>query len=311
MSSAATAWRTLAARADRDPTLKAVARVFLRRGRPPPADLGLFGPSSMTWRIHADPSSFLGGGRALLIQALHPTVMGLFEQNTHYRQDPWGRLFRTSAFFVEATYGDVATARRAGAHVRAVHARIRGIDPVTGCERWAGEPELLRWVHTTAVHSFVHGYRRYGGLLSPAKADSYAAEMVRTAELVGLPAEETPASMDEVRRYLRGVTGLTATPAAMEGMRMILFEPPLPRALLPSWRLVSAAVIASLPRHVRRLYGLQWHASADPPVRAVVFALTRVFKWLVPQPWVTRQSFAMARRSPAGSASSGPAHGPE
>ncbi len=32
--------------------------------------LGFFGPDSVTWRVHADPSFSVGGLRALLLQAL-------------------------------------------------------------------------------------------------------------------------------------------------------------------------------------------------------------------------------------------------
>jgi hypothetical protein len=38
-------------------------------------DAGLFGPESITWRIHADPSMLLGGFRALMLQPVHPLVM--------------------------------------------------------------------------------------------------------------------------------------------------------------------------------------------------------------------------------------------
>ncbi len=37
--------------------------------------LGFFGPDSITWRVHADPTFTIGGLRALLLQALHPLAM--------------------------------------------------------------------------------------------------------------------------------------------------------------------------------------------------------------------------------------------
>ena len=41
-------------------------------------DLGYFGPDSVTWRVHAEPVTMIGGGlRALLLQALHPEAMAL------------------------------------------------------------------------------------------------------------------------------------------------------------------------------------------------------------------------------------------
>ena len=35
-----------------------------------PGDPGLFGPDSVTWRIHSDLSMLVGGVRSLLVQAL-------------------------------------------------------------------------------------------------------------------------------------------------------------------------------------------------------------------------------------------------
>ena len=38
-------------------------------------DQGLYGPGSVTWRIHGDPAMALAGFRSLLLQAVHPLVM--------------------------------------------------------------------------------------------------------------------------------------------------------------------------------------------------------------------------------------------
>ena len=55
-------------------------------------DVGLYGPDSVTWRIHGDPAMALAGFRSLLLQAVHPLVMAGFEANTVMHEDPWGRL---------------------------------------------------------------------------------------------------------------------------------------------------------------------------------------------------------------------------
>src|SRR5437764_3706501 len=177
-------------------------------------DLGLFGPDSVSWRIHADPSMLIGGLRALLVQALHPVAMAGVAQHSDYQDDPWGRLQRTVDYVVTTTFGDTATALAAGARVRAVHTRVRGVDPVTGRPYRADDPDLLLWVHAVEVHSFLAAYRRYGGLLRRADADRYLVEMVRAAELVGLDPADVPASTDDLRAYLRRVHALTLTPAA-------------------------------------------------------------------------------------------------
>jgi uncharacterized protein (DUF2236 family) len=246
-------------------------------------DPGLFGPQSVTWRIHSDSSAWLGGGRALLVQALQPATMAVFAQNTNYREDPWGRLLRTSAYVGATVFGDTETACGAARRLRGIHARLRGVDPVTGVEHRADDPELLLWVHATAVHSFLTAYRRYAWPISDEDADQYVAEMIRFAELVGLDAAEVPATTGELSEYLRGVTGLRATPEAKAGMRMVLFFPPVPLPLRPMWSVVSASVIALLPRKTRRLYGLPWFPPAGPSIRATGFALSRLSNVVMPR----------------------------
>src|SRR5271169_71290 len=83
-------------------------------------DAGLFGPDSVTWRVHAHPSVLVGGIRALLVQSLHPLAIAGVAQHSQYRRDPLGRLQRTAAYVAATTYGTTADADEAIARVRAV-----------------------------------------------------------------------------------------------------------------------------------------------------------------------------------------------
>lgn len=300
----ALSWARIQPRWLRHPSSSALRALFFPRERRAPRDLGLFGPGSIAWRLHAHPASFLGGGRALLVQALHPSVMAIFSQNTSYQAAPWGRLLRTSVYFAETTYGDSERANAAAARLRVLHSRLRGVDPVTGEQRRADDPDLLLWVHATAVHSFVTSYRRFAGKLTDADADRYTAEMVRGAELVGIPRAMVPSTFDGIRAYVRSVDGLVVSPDALEGMRIILFDPPVPRALVPAWRLASTAIISILPRRVRALYGLRWTRLADPPARLVGMATARMLDALLPRPWAFREALALARRGAHSTSSS-------
>ena len=129
-------------------------------------DAGIFGPDSVAWRLHADPVMLVGGLRALLVQALEPRAMAAVDQHSKFREDPWGRLERTTNFVLATTYGDTATAEAAAARVRKVHARIHGVDPVTGLPYAANDPDLLLWIHAVEVESFLLAYRTYAGRLS-------------------------------------------------------------------------------------------------------------------------------------------------
>ena len=261
----------------------------------PGRDLGLFGPHSMVWRVHRDPSSLIGGLRALVIQALHPTAMAAVERYSDYKNDPWGRLTRTSEYLTVTTFGDTATALAAAARLRAIHRRMTGTDPVTGRNYRVDDPDLLLWVHNVEVHSFLAAYRAYGGGVTAGDADRYVREMVVHAELVGLQATDVPQEMGELRDYLRGFEGLVLTPAAREGITYVL-APPMPVALRPLWAIPASAAVALLPRRVRDLYGLPWTDAATPIVRLYTRAVLTALKALFPPPPPVREALARADR---------------
>jgi uncharacterized protein (DUF2236 family) len=223
----------------------------------------------------------IGGMRALLVQALEPRAMAAVDQFGKFREDPWGRLDRTTRFVLATTFGDTPSAHAAADHVRKVHDRIHGVDAHTGLPFAADDPDLLLWIHAVEVDSFVIAYRTYAGCLSSADADRYVAEMGRVAEIVGLPPAMTPLTLGEVHDYLRGVEGLAVTPAAREGLRTVL-APPMPTLARPVWVIPATAAIAILPGYARRMYGLPWFPPVKIPVRVGVFGLSRVMKAVRP-----------------------------
>jgi uncharacterized protein (DUF2236 family) len=257
-------------------------------GRVTTGDIGLFGPDSVAWHLHADPVMLIGGMRALLVQALEPRAMAAVDQHSKFREDPWGRLERTTRFVMDTIYGDLPTADAACERVRRVHARVHGVDPVTG-EAYAGnDPDLLLWIHAVEVDSFVTVYRRYAGRLSDADADRYVVEMGRVAEMVELPSHMTPTSLGEVREYLRAMeASLVATPAAFEGLRIVLF-PPMQLRYRPLWIVPTTAAVAILPGYARRMYRLPWFPGASLPVRAAMFPLSRALNLMTPTPPVVQ-----------------------
>jgi uncharacterized protein (DUF2236 family) len=252
-------------------------------------DVGIFGPDSVAWRLHADPVMLVGGLRALLVQALEPRAMAAVDQHSKFREDPWGRLERTTNFVLATTYGDTAAAQAAAARVRKVHERIHGVDPVTGAPYAADDPDLLLWIHAVEVDSFLLAYRTYAGRVTAADADRYVAEMGRVAELVGLPSDRTPQSEGELRDYLGSVVGLCTTPAAFDGLRVVMF-PPMSLRYRPLWAIPTTAAVAILPSYARRLYRIPWFPPAALPVRTAVFALSRVLNLVTPTPPALREA---------------------
>jgi uncharacterized protein (DUF2236 family) len=226
-------------------------------------DAGLFGPGSVSWRVHADPSMGLAGLRALMLQALHPLAMAGVAEHSAFREDPWGRLYRTAFFIGAVTYGTGEEARQAVQRVRRVHTHVHGTDPVTGRAYRADDPALLVWVHCSEVGSFLEVARRSGLRLSQAEADEYLREQAGVAGLVGVPADfpvpETVAGLDSYFRQVR--SELLVTPAARQAVRFA-FVPPFPAwarwgtPVRPAWSGAAALAFELLPAWARRMYGL-------------------------------------------------------
>lgn len=242
-------------------------------------DPGLYGPDSVTWRVHADPSMALAGLRALLLQAVHPLAMTGVAQHSDFRDDPWGRLFRTADYVGVTTYGTTEQARRAGARVRGIHGRLAGIEPETGTAYRVDDPALLRWVHCVEVESFLTTAVRCGLRVSASDRDRYYAEQQVGARLVGL--DDVPGSVAQMAGWFQEVRPqLRVGAAAREAARLVLW-PPMPSLVSlgtparPAWVALAAAAFAMLPRWARRLYRLPGLPSTDLAATAAGLAFRR------------------------------------
>lgn len=232
-------------------------------GSPVPAgphDWGLFGPLSLTWKIHASPVLLVGGLRALICQSLHPLPMAGVAQHSRYLDQPLSRLRRTSEYVATIVYGDTDSAERAAIGIRRVHEKVRGVDPITGRRYYANDPELLLWVHCVEVHSFLASYRAYGGKLTEAEQDAYLAEQVRAAEIAGIEATAVPRTRAEYREYFESVRSELCCSEFSRDAIELCVAPPMIRELLPyqlPLRVMGAAAVAITPRYLRRMAGIE------------------------------------------------------
>jgi uncharacterized protein (DUF2236 family) len=226
-----------------------------------PADDGYFGPASVTWRVAADLSSVVAGLRALLMQSLHPLAMAGVDQHSDWRQDPVGRLAATRSYLTVLTYGEKAAAEKVSARVRRIHERVTGTDPLTGQPYAASDPALLLWVHAALVDAGLATTALIGTPLPPEDADRYVAEMVAAGVLVGIPAEQIPASTAALADYIGSVRPiLQASPAARESMAYLMDPPGLDEDVAEIWQDIREAALLALPGWARELHGF-----ADPP----------------------------------------------
>ena len=273
----------------------------------PPGDPGLFGPGSMTWRVHGDlPGMLIGGISALFLQALHPLAMAGVDQHSDYRRDPMGRLRRTGDFVGTTTFGSTAAAEQACAAVRGIHGRVTGVAP-DGRPYAASDPELLRWVHVAEVGSFLRAYQRYS--LTPlrrAECDRYLDEVAVVAELLG--ATDVPRSTAAVRRYFRSVRPELVGDELARGARDFLLAGqggrPEQRAV---YGLLVQAAIGLLPGWGRELLDLRRPPLVgrvgDPlVVRPAALAVGEVLRWSIGPSPVRAAATARARGEPLAAA---------
>src|SRR5215468_6991690 len=90
---------------------------------------GVFGPASVTWRVHREAAIFLGAGRALLLQLAHPWVAAAIADQSKVFADPLGRFHRTFNVMFTMVFGTCDQAEAAARRLYQRHAAVVGILP--------------------------------------------------------------------------------------------------------------------------------------------------------------------------------------
>jgi uncharacterized protein (DUF2236 family) len=235
-------------------------------------DPGLFGPDAITWEVMGDVSGFVAGIRALLIQAAHPEVVAGVADHSRYREDPLGRLSRTSDYVTATSYGAMPEVEQAVRIVRAAHRRVVGVSH-RGIPYRADDPPLAAWVHNSLTDSFLACHRAYGARrLSREEADRFVSEQARIGRL--LDAEPIPETADELSRWVAEHPAVAPSPGMREAVDF-LREPPLDRAVLVGYQVLGAAALVTIPPRIRRALALK----PRPGAHAVGLASTTVMRW--------------------------------
>jgi uncharacterized protein (DUF2236 family) len=248
-------------------------------------DTGLFGPDSVTWKVHQDSSMLIGGIRAILLQTMNPRAMAGVAQHSAYKEDPTGRLWRTARYVGVVSFGTTDEAMAAIAGVKRAHRPVHGRTS-EGEKYSANDPDLLRWIHVALTDSFLSAYRRFGATaLTSAERDTYISEQAGLATLLG--ASPAPTSVAEMKSYFaehRNIGELRATSEAREAARFLMTVRLAPTTR-PAYLLLAAAAIGSLPAWVRLALRLPILPVTDRvAVRPAVTLLNRTIGWALSAP---------------------------
>lgn len=233
-------------------------------------DPGLLGPDSVSWKVIGDATAFVGGIRALLIQTAHPEVVAGVGDHSVYRDDPLGRLTRTSFYVTETTYGAMPEVERAVEIVRRAHRQVRGVSE-RGIEYSAGTPEFAAWVHNALTDSFLTAYRWYGPEpLTEDEADRFVQEQTKVGALLG--ADPMPETAAELSAWIADHPGLAPTRAQHDAIEF-LSSPPLSPPVKAGYALLHQAAAVTLPPRIRDITGVHPRPGAERVGRAALTGL--------------------------------------
>lgn len=233
-------------------------------------DPGLLGPESVSWAVMGDVATFVGGIRALLIQAAHPEVVAGVGDHSRYRDDPLGRLSRTSAYVTATTYGSMPEVEKAVAAVRRIHRPVAGVSS-RGVAYDADEPALSAWVHNALTDSFLAANQVYGGVrLEVGDADRFVVEQTKVGRLLG--ASPLPTRAGSLSRWLADHPDVEPSPEMRDAVEF-LTDPPLEPSLRIGYRVLLEAAVAITPPPLREVLGLRPKRAAVRVGRSAIAGL--------------------------------------
>ena len=181
--------------------------IQVRETTPSPRE-GLFGPSSLSWRINRESALFLGAGRASLLQLAHPWVAAALDQHSNLRSNPLDRFHKTFRVIFTMVFGTLDQALAASRFLYHLHTRIQGELPAAvacypqGSHYEANEARALLWVFATLIDSALLAHDFVLPPLTAAERQTYYAESRRMAALFGIPPSMLPPDWPAFQAYI-------------------------------------------------------------------------------------------------------------
>lgn len=256
------------------------AAMATSRPRRPREDWGLFGPASPTWKVWSSPTALIAFQRSVIVETFDPFLAAAVHQQNGVRYNATRRFDRTIQYFLTVACGDSRAAIEASEILMRVHAKAQGIEPVSGLPYSANDALSQLWIHVTGWQSNLLCYERFGGgRLTPAEEQRYWAECAIAAELQTCKPSDVPRSRAEVRDYYAAMRPRLALSESARVLIHYFLRSDRAIAGTGLWagsHLMSRATLATIPRWMRRLAGIDQPAWMDaavvPAARAAVYA---------------------------------------
>jgi uncharacterized protein (DUF2236 family) len=216
-----------------------------------------------------------------------------------YERNPWRRLQRTLILTYTITFGTRAEADAAVERINDIHARIKGVDEVTGLAYDALDPDLLLYVHACLVDSALLFEELTVGHLDDEGRQRFHEEQKLAAELVLVPRDIIPATFRDLRAYLHEIeaSGILRVSPAAERVAALFRDPPAEAEWRPVLKGVSRLAFGTLPEALRAMYGVDLTSARRgamavtwPAIRALRPLLPPRYRYIAPyQEWLARR----------------------
>lgn len=228
---------------------------------------GLFDADSPICRWSRENAVVMGGGCALLLEIAHPLVAAGVARHSEFRRDPFGRLQRTLEAMSAIVFGSTHQAVAAARSIERVHDAVHGTlgqaagDFEAGARYSGRDADLVTWVWATLAWTTVRIHERLLEPVEIGELDVFHADQARVAQLLGLPADRTPATRADFLGYFDRMRRerLVVTDEA-RAIAEALFSRTSSGLVagMPGAGLARALATSLLPAELREPFGLMW-----------------------------------------------------
>jgi uncharacterized protein (DUF2236 family) len=227
----------------------------------------------MFWHVVRYSCTFVGAGRAILLQTAHPWIANGIKQHSRTMDDPISRARGTFTNVFTMVFGNLDQVIDCSLKVHDMHRKIVGkVEQDSGAfaegsRYMANEVNAMIWVHATLWEGAIAMYEMFVGKLSPQEKEKYYEESKLFAYLFGIPEDALPPNWNEFMEYNEKMwysDQLNVQDAAKQIVKFIFsIHKPL-RPLMNHYKVMTSLLT---PEPVRTQYGMP----ADTPENRRIF----------------------------------------
>lgn len=215
-----------------------------------------FPPDSQIWRLSRENALLLGGSAAAILQVAHPEIAAGVAAHSNFRADAFGRLHRTLDAVYTITFATRTEAEAMKERIAAVHARVRGSQPVAYD---AFSPAAQMWVLATLIGVGTWIFEQLVAPMSEAEREAHYREMRQFGGYFGLDPSFGPQTAVEFRDYYEAMLDgpeLASIPLCRE-MAWAVAVPHSPSWLRLASRPLAGLTAEMIPSPVRERLGFR------------------------------------------------------